>query len=142
MNFICFFNIFFRYGKKLLETMLSDYKLNMQELIILLAIHESPGIYQSKLINFSGLDKGNFSKLLKQLELNNLIYRSESSELTGQNQCFLTEYGKSLIPNLLQVINNWENAVTNDIDQENLAQFSYTSLKISNNLFNHLQIKW
>lgn len=47
----------------------------MVELIILLVLNESPGYYQSKLIHFIGLEKGNFSKLLKQLELKDLIYR-------------------------------------------------------------------
>ena len=68
MEFICFINIFYRYGKKLLENMLKEYEINMQELIVILVINESEGIYQSKLINFTGLDKGNFSKFLKQLE--------------------------------------------------------------------------
>lgn len=142
MDFICFINIFFRYGKKLLESMLAPYEMNMQELIVLLVIHESPGIYQSKLINFTGLDKGNFSKLLKKLESNKFIYRLESTNLTGQNQCYLTDDGKAFAPKLSEVLYLWEDAITDDIGEEDLVKFNNTSLRISNNLFNQLEIKW
>ena len=142
MDFICFINIFFRYGKKLLESMLAPYEMNMQELIVLLVIHESPGIYQSKLINFIGLDKGNFSKLLKKLESNKFIYRLESTNLTGQNQCYLTDDGKAFAPKLSEVLYLWEDAITDDIGEEDLVKFNNTSLRISNNLFNQLEIKW
>lgn len=140
MDFICFINIFFRYGKKLLESMLAPYEMNMQELIVLLVIHESPGIYQSKLINFTGLDKGNFSKLLKKLESNKFIYRLESTNLTGQNQCYLTDDGKAFAPKLSEVLYLWEDAITDDIGEEDLVKFNNTSLRISNNLFNQLEI--
>lgn len=142
MDFICFINIFFRFGKKLLESMLAPYEMNMQELIVLRVIHESPGIYQSKLINFTGLDKGNFSKLLKKLESNKFIYRLESTNLTGQNQCFLTDDGKAFAPKLSEVLYQWEDAITDDIGEEDLVQFNNTALRISNNLFNQLEIKW
>lgn len=142
MDFICFINIFFRYGKKLLESMLAPYEMNMQELIVLLVIHESPGIYQSKLINFTGLDKGNFSKLLKKLESNKFIYRLESTNLTGQNQCYLTDDGKAFAPKLSEVLHQWEDAITDDIGEEDLVQFNNTALRISNNLLNKLEIKW
>ena len=142
MDFICFTNIFFRFGKKLLESMLAPYEMNMQELIVLLVIYESPGIYQSKLINFTGLDKGNFSKLLKKLESNKFIYRLESTNLTGQNQCYLTDDGKALAPKLFEVLYLWEDAITDDIGEEDLVKFNNTSLRISNNLFNQLEIKW
>lgn len=142
MDFICFINIFFRYGKKLLESMLAPYEMNMQELIVLLVIHESPGIYQSKLINFTGLDKGNFSKLLKKLESNKFIYRLESTNLTGQNQCYLTDDGKAFAPKLSEVLYLWEDAITDDIGEEDLVQFNNTALRISNNLLNKLEIKW
>lgn len=68
MELICFMNIFYRYGKQLLEGMLTDLDVNMQELIVMLVMHQSPGILQSRLLHFTGLDKGNFSKFLKQLE--------------------------------------------------------------------------
>lgn len=95
MDFICFINMFYRYGKKLLEEMLSDKNLNMQELIVLLVINESKGIFQSKLLNFTALDKGNFSKFLRQLENKDLIYRVASEEMIGQNMCYLTKNGKN-----------------------------------------------
>lgn len=142
MEFICFINIFYRYGKKLLENMLKEYEINMQELIVLLVINESKGVYQSKLINFTGLDKGNFSKFLKKLEERDYIYRVESKNMPGQNECYLSDSGKNLVPHLMQTLNKWELAVTRDIEDKEIEDFKVTSSKISDNLCDDLGITW
>lgn len=135
-------NIFFRYGKKLLEVRLADQQLNMQDLIVLLVIYEAPGILQSKLNRFTCLNKGNFSKLLKKLEADDLIYRRESEEFPGHNQCYLTDAGQSLCPKLQDLLAQWEAAVVSDISQADLLTFNETAEKISDNLCHQLDIKW
>lgn len=142
MDFICFINMFYRYGKKLLEQMLSDKGLNMQELIVILVISESKGILQSKLLNFTALNKGNFSKFLRQLEKKGLIYKVESKEMIGQNMCFLTNEGIKLVPYLKSTLDKWQNLITENIDRDKLTQFNDVSNIISNNLTNKLNIKW
>lgn len=142
MEFICFINIFYRYGKKLLENMLKEYEINMQELIVILVINESEGIYQSKLINFTGLDKGNFSKFLKQLEERDYIYKIESKDMPGQNECYLSDSGKNLVPYLKETLNKWELAVRKDIEDKEIEDFKVTSSKISDNLCDDLGITW
>lgn len=142
MEFICFMNILYRYGKILLEDMLVDKKINMQELIVLLIISKSEGILQSKLNNFVGLDKGNFSNFLKNLEKRELIYRRKSKEFHSQNLCYLTDFGKSLVPELEYTLNQWEKFLIKNIDDENLKSFDKTSLEISRNIFEELDISW
>ncbi len=142
MEFICFMNILYRYGKILLEDMLVDKEINMQELIVLLIISKSEGILQSKLNNFVGLDKGNFSNFLKNLEKRELIYRRKSKEFHSQNLCYLTDFGKSLVPELEYTLNQWKKFLIKNIDDENLKSFDKTSLEISQNIFEGLDISW
>lgn len=142
MEFICFMNILYRYGKILLEDMLVDKEINMQELIVLLIISKSEGILQSKLNNFVGLDKGNFSNFLKNLEKRELIYRRKSKEFHSQNLCYLTDFGKSLVPELEYTLNQWKKLLIKNIDDENLKSFDKTSLEISQNIFEGLDISW
>ena len=142
MDFICFMNILYRYGKILLEDMLVDKEINMQELIVLLIISKSEGILQSKLNNFVGLDKGNFSNFLKNLEKRELIYRRKSKEFHSQNLCYLTDFGKSLVPELEYTLNQWKRFLIKNIDDENLKSFDKTSLEISQNIFEGLDISW
>lgn len=142
MEFICFMNILYRYGKILLEDMLVDKEINMQELIVLLIISKSEGILQSKLNNFVGLDKGNFSNFLKNLEKRELIYRRKSKEFHSQNLCYLTDFGKSLVPELEYTLNQWKRFLIKNIDDENLKSFDKTSLEISQNIFEGLDISW
>lgn len=122
--------------------MLAEKKLNMQELIVILVMHYSPGILQSKLIHFTGLDKGNFSKFLKRLEEKHYIYRKENTEMTGQNDCYLTEDGEVLVPYLKNTLEEWQTAIMSDIDGEALKGFNDVSKLISENLFEELDIKW
>lgn len=142
MEFICFMNILYRYGKILLEDMLVDKEINMQELIVLLIISKSEGILQSKLNNFVGLDKGNFSNFLKNLEKRELIYRRKSKEFHSQNLCYLTDFGKSLVPELEYTLKEWKKLLIKNIDDENLNSFDKTSLEISKNIFDGLGISW
>lgn len=142
MHFICFMNIFYRYGKKLLEDMLSERGFTMQELIVILVINESESILQSKLINFTGLDKGNFSKFLKDLEKRNYIYRQESQEYPGQNLCYLSAEGKKVVPYFKAVLEKWEALISKDIEAEDLKNLYRTSSKISENIFDELDIRW
>lgn len=114
----------------------------MVELIILLVLNESPGYYQSKLIHFTVLEKGNFSKLLKQLELKDLIYRVEIPTLIGQNQCYLSKKGEALIPKLLEIVQGWQKVLIEEISEEDLKIFSGVSSKISGNLMKSYGIKW
>ena len=142
MHFICFMNIFYRYGKKLLEDMLSERGFTMQELIVILVINEAESILQSELINFTGLDKGNFSKFLKDLEKRNYIYRQESQEYPGQNLCYLSPEGKKLVPYFKAVLEKWEALISKDIEAEDLKNLYKTSSKISENIFDELDIRW
>lgn len=139
MEFICFINIFYRYGKKLLEKMLAEKNISMQELIVILVINEADGIFQSKLINFTGLDKSNLSKFLKQMEDKNYIYRLEDEKSGGQNRCYLTEDGKNLLPCLEKTVVDWKNTITKDIEDDELLVFKEVSSDISNNLFKELE---
>ncbi len=142
MDFICFMNIFYKYGKRLLEEMLVDVELNMQALIVILVIDASEGISQSRLINFTGIDKGNFSKFLKKLEKQGYIFREESDELPGQNSCYLTTKGKEMVPVLKEILTEWQNRITNQMSHDDFKTFNKLSFDISNNLFKELNIGW
>ena len=122
--------------------MLVEKEINRQELIVLLIISKSEGILQSKLNNFVGLDKGNFSNFLKNLEKRELIYRRKSKEFHSQNLCYLTDFGKSLVPELEYTLNQWKKLLIKNIDDENLKSFDKTSLEISQNIFEGLDISW
>ncbi|MBG9982362.1 winged helix-turn-helix transcriptional regulator [Aerococcaceae bacterium DSM 111020] len=142
MDFICFMNIFYKYGKRLLEDMLVDIGLNMQALIVILVIDASEGISQSHLINFTGLDKGNFSKFLKNLEIKKYIYREESQQLPGHNSCYLTSQGKEIVPDLKNILTEWQNRITAELSSDELNSFNAISADISKNLFKELDIRW
>lgn len=137
MEFICYINLFFRYGRELLERMLKDVDIAMNELIVILVIRELPGVGQSKLNRFVGMDKGNFSNYLTKMENKNLIYRKRGKRGNG---CYLTDSGKALIPKLEKTLEAWNALCLEGIeDQEEFVKGSET---VAMNLSRALDIRW
>lgn len=142
MEFICFINIFYRYGKKILEDILEEKGLSMQELIVLLVCNESPGIFQYKLIDFTGIDKSNLSKLMKRLEERDLIYRLDSDSSLGQKECYLTGRSLNMMPSIKEAIDEWLGIIMDGFDKDEIESYRAMSCKISDNIFNKLTKRW
>lgn len=142
MEFICLINIFYRYGKQALESMLEPYDLNMNELIVVLVIKESPGISQSYLSKFIGMDKGNFSAFLTHLEKKGWLYRTKSPDQPKHKLCYLTEAGQDRAPDLEALAQDWQALCFNQVTDPTKTTFMQVSHQVSNNLFQALNVRW
>lgn len=134
MNFLCDINIFYRFGKHVLEDLLEPYQVDMHGLIAILSMDEVPGVTQSGLgINIQ-MDKGNLTKFLQHLEAKGLMYREVSPENKRNKHCYLTEEGKKLAPKLKRVIKKWTALCLEDISAEELELYKKVSSQITKNL--------
>ena len=132
--FICDISIFNKYGKQKLDEMLYPLKIDWRELVVMLVIEQVPGISQTRLIPFLQTDRANVTKLLQEMEIKQLI-RRETDETDKRNKvCYLTSHGKSINPNLHQVLDLWEAACFQGIKKDELLQFQRISKIITRNL--------
>lgn len=134
MQLICSINVFYRYGKEKLDSMLKDFNIDMKGLITVLVINEVPGISQKRLNNFLFLDKGNLSKFLSFMEQKEMITR-QYDKYSKERNCFLTEKSKLMIPDLLNIMKSWELECLKGCSEEEIENFYKVSTIITNNLY-------
>ena len=140
MEFICYINIFYRFGKKLLEERLKDYRLTMNDLIVILVLGEVGVMDQTRLNSFVGMDKGNFSNFLSRLEKKDLIIRQKSEEDLKKNICKLTDRSEGLLGDLRKLAKSWQDDCMEGLDKSD--EFLQASKKISFNIFDLLGISF
>ena len=138
--FICDISVFNKYGKQRLDEMLTPLALDWRELIVMLVISHVPGISQTRLIPFLQTDKANVTKLLQAMEHKGLIWREPDGADQRNKLCHLTDQGQKLIPQLNDVLQNWETACFRGIDPETLTQFWKTNEIITHNMMNEWKI--
>ncbi|MGX7107477.1 MarR family winged helix-turn-helix transcriptional regulator [Hutsoniella sourekii] len=131
MDLICYINIFYRFGKQLLEEMLEELGLDMMQLIAMLVIDQVPGISQSRLNQFLAMDKGNLSKFLGRMEDRSWIRRQE--EATAKS-CYLTPEGEALVPQLQEILTRWQDQCLAGVEDGEWQVFNQVSQQLSDNL--------
>ena len=129
--FICTISVFNRYGKQVLDDMLTPYSLDWRDLVAILVLEQIPGASQSRLIPFLQTDKANVTKILKALEGKGLINREIDQQDKRSRACSLTEQGQSLAPKLYKVLQEWEAICFQGIPEAEVEQFKRTSEKIT-----------
>ena len=137
--FICDISIFNRYGKLLLDGMLSPLGVDWRELVVLLVIEQIPGIAQARLIPFLQTDKANVTKLLQLMEKKKLIRRASDGQDRRNKVCHLSDAGERLIPRLHEVLEDWEKACFAGIGRDDLQKFNEIGAIITQNLMKEWQ---
>ncbi len=132
--FICDISMFNKYGKQKLDERLRPLGMEWHELVVMLVIHQVPGIPQVRLIPFLQTDKANVTKLLQSMEEKQLIRRATDDGDKRNKVCHLTGEGKQLVPQLQEILNQWEAACFQGLSPEDIAAFHRISQTITGNL--------
>lgn len=105
-----------------LNRALAPYGLNSSQYQFILNLFLHPGITQDKLPELICINRSNVARALAQLEKNGLIRREVNQEDKRTATVFLTERGRELYPQIMGVIQEWDDAVTEVFsEQENDA---------------------
>ena len=100
--------IFHTNHKKYLNDKLSDYGLNLVQVLCLLRIDNETNLSQKDLSDGFYLTKGAITKAVTKLESSGLIKREKSDADKRQYILTLTQKGKDLIPIIDQINTEWE----------------------------------
>ncbi len=132
--FICDISIFNKYGKQMLDELLSPLNLCWRELVVILVIEQIPGVTQARLSPFLQTDKANVTKLLQAMQKKGLIKRETSEEDQRNKICHLTNKGNELTDQLHKILDLWEAACFQHIDKNDIIQFRRISEIVTQNL--------
>jgi MarR family transcriptional regulator, temperature-dependent positive regulator of motility len=80
----------------------------------LMVLFNKEGITQDEIAAHVQVDKGTVARALKKLEENNYLYRAVDLNNRRRYLIRLTDKGKSIVPKILAIDNEWENFLCND----------------------------
>ncbi|MHC1786507.1 MAG: MarR family winged helix-turn-helix transcriptional regulator [Christensenellales bacterium] len=118
---ICDLSILHKYGKQRLDEVLAPYGCNWQEMVVLMVLERVPAADQTLLSLFLQTDKGNVTKLLKQMELKGLVARSASRGDSRRKDIRMGAAGLALLPDLHEAMVQWETACFSGLSPEQVS---------------------
>lgn len=126
MNLLKSYELFFRKNMDTLD-------INIGEIPILLEIYANEGLNQIDLVKQFHVTEANISKTTKNLLLKGLIIKEIDTKNNTRKLLFLTEEGKKVCLKLLDIFEEWKDAIKGDLPPEELYTFANTLKKISDN---------
>ena len=89
--------------------------------MILLHIERHPGTTQDSIANHMFIDKCNVARRTKKLESLGYLYRETDQNDRRQNNLFLTEKGRELVPIIRSYMGQWGREITAGLTDEERA---------------------
>lgn len=126
MNLLKSYEMFFR---KNMDTM----DINIGEIPILLEIYANEGLNQIDLVRQFHVTEANISKTTKNLLIKGLITKTIDAENNTKKILLLTEDGKEACLKLLDIFEEWKDAIKGDLPSEELYTFAEILKKLSDN---------
>ena len=90
----------------------------------LVEICENPGISQDKLARRILINKSNVARQVANLEEDGFIRRVPSEADKRVMELYPTEKTLALLPQLKEILNQWEDCITHDLTEEEIEQIT------------------
>lgn len=129
MNLLKSYEFYFRNN-------MGNMDINIGEIPILLEIYTNEGLNQIDLVRQFHVTEANISKTTKNLLIKGLITKTIDAENNTKKILLLTEEGKEVCLKLLDIFEDWKDAIKGDLPSEELYTFAETLKKLSVNSVN------
>ena len=126
MNLLKSYEFFFR---KNMENM----DISIGEIPILLEIYANEGLNQIDLVRQFHVTEANISKTTKNLLVKGFITKTIDSENNTKKILLLTDEGKDACHKLLDIFEQWKDAIKGDLPSDELLDFADTLKKLYDN---------
>ena len=127
MNLLKSYELFFRKNMENLD-------INIGEIPILMEIYTNEGPNQIDLVRQFHVTEANISKTTKNLLIKGLITKTIDAENNNKKILLLTEDGKEACQILLDIFDQWKEAIRGDLTSDEMIAFSKTLKNLSDNL--------
>ncbi len=118
-----------RSRSKFMGERLRDYGFSGAMYMILLHIDRHPGASQDSIASHMYINKCNVARHTKKLELLGYLHRQTDQADRRQNNLYLTEKGKALVPEIRGYLGQWSREVTAGLEEEEKATLLALLLK-------------
>mgnify|MGYP003374710058 FL=1 len=107
-----------RSRSRFMSERLRDYGFSGAMYLILLHIERHPGTTQDSIANHMFIDKCNVARRTKKLETLGYLYRETNQNDRRQNNLYLTEKGRELVPVIRSYMAQWGRPITEDLTSQ------------------------
>lgn len=114
----------FRCGAAFRSEKLTPYGLRAVHTSYLLRIGAHPGISQDKLSQLLFVNKSNVARQVAVLEEDGFVIRKPSATDKRVMELYLTEKAEAIIPQIRQILQEWEQLLTEDLEPDEIEAIS------------------
>lgn len=129
MNLLKSYELYFRKN-------MDDLDINIGEIPIILEIYANEGLNQIDLVRQFNVTEANISKTTKNLLVKGLITKTIDVDNNTKKILLLTEEGKEACNILLEIFEQWKDAIKGDLPNDEVIAFADTLKKLSDNSVN------
>ena len=128
-----YISITYRQYQYYMREELKKYKIGNSDYPILLCLNNNPGICQNEVSRLTKLNKSLISKGVKKLTEYGYLYPESDLHHKQKQKLFLTESGKNIIPDLIDIIIRWKKLIFNDLTESEIEILYKIMKKIDHN---------
>ena len=108
----------YRKGRAFINKGLLEYDMGYGQMLFLLQLYKQDGISQEELTKKLSIDKGTTARSIKKLEQEGFIIRSKDEHDKRAYKIFLTDKSKEKQETVCNVLQDWEDILTENITEE------------------------
>ncbi|MGF1730192.1 MarR family winged helix-turn-helix transcriptional regulator [Photobacterium kasasachensis] len=113
-------SILYRQELKTVSHLLEQLDVSFSQLPFLMELYSEQGLSQEELVNKVQVDKAMATRVLKQLDSKGLITRERNPNDARSKLVYPTDKALSLKPQLLNIIADWNDTLTQGITEEEI----------------------
>lgn len=121
-----------------LNNQLKTLNVTSSQFVYLIKLYRKEGQTQEDLANHFFIDKGTVARGVKKLEDNGFICRRTDPENRRRYLLYLTEDGMALMPDIINIIKDWENSINEDLSKAEKEQINELLKKLTMKSLNKL----
>ncbi len=133
-----FASIIHRTRMMYLNNELKRFNVTASQFIYLIGLYKKEGQTQEDLANHFFIDKGTVARGVKKLEDNGFICRRMDPENRRRYLLYLTEDGMALMPDIINIIKDWENSINEDLSKAEKERINQLLKKLTMKSLNKL----
>ncbi|MGB6129460.1 MAG: MarR family winged helix-turn-helix transcriptional regulator [Psychrilyobacter sp.] len=110
-----YLSITYRQYQYYMREELKKYRIGNSDYPILLCLNKYHGVCQNEVSRLTKLNKSLISKGVKKLIEYEYLYQEDDLHHKQKQRLFLTKNGKKIIPDLENIVSNWEKVILKDL---------------------------
>ncbi|MGH4117372.1 MarR family winged helix-turn-helix transcriptional regulator [Clostridium sp.] len=127
-------SILYRNANNYVDAKLKKYNLNKVQAEVLLFLRDDKGANLTQINELFLFNKATITKIITHLEKNNYVNRVVSASDKREKGIYLTDKAKDIFPSIIEILEAWEDILTNNISNDDIETIRSMLAKMVDNI--------